>query len=80
MRRARDDGLDAALNGRVIADIHLDQLDTGYGPCFGRIAHGAKHLATLLGKLFRGGTSDARRHTGHHDNFRIRHNNSFSNG
>jgi hypothetical protein len=42
-----------------------------------RIAYGAKYLASLLGKLFRGGTSDARRHAGNNDNFRFRHGNSF---
>jgi len=55
-----DDGLDAASNGRFVADIHRDELDIRYWSGFRDIAYGAEDLTAPLGKLLGGDTSDAR--------------------
>src|SRR2546425_87459 len=55
-----DDGLDSKLDGSVVANVHLDQLNAGQWGRLGDAAHSAEYAATPLGKLLCGGTSDAR--------------------
>ena len=51
--------LDAALDRRLVTDIHLDEFYACDGLHLGDVAYGAEYPATLLDKLHGGGAPDS---------------------